>query len=176
MGTKKLVEDFVDELTLQLINFAGDIDSINNHVELRMKADILRHLRHSIGNTALLLSGGGSLGIYHIGVVRGILEAGILPRIIAGSSVGAIVASLLCTRDEEEFIKLAKFDGLHFSFLEAPLGELSLWNNISKKLKRWFFEHAVYDSEYIESTLREYFGEITFLVLFIHDFHDRIRL
>jgi TAG lipase/steryl ester hydrolase/phospholipase A2/LPA acyltransferase len=164
VGTKKLIEDYVEEVTHQLNDFAGDIDSINNHIELRMKTDVLRHLRHSLGNTALLLSGGGSLAIYHVGVAKAIMEAGILPRIIAGSSAGSIIASLLCTRNEEEFLHLTRFEEIHFTFMEAPIGDQSVWSNISAKIKRWFFEHAVYDSEYMESTLKHHLGDLTFLV------------
>lgn len=165
MGTKQLIEDYIEEVSRQLSDFAGNIEIINNHIELRMKADVLKHLRHALGNTALLLSGGGSLGVYHVGVVKGILEAGTLPRIIAGSSAGAIIASMICTRNEDEYEKLTRFEGISYTFMEAPLHELSLWSNILKKVKRWFFESAVYDSDYMESTLKENLGDITFLVL-----------
>jgi hypothetical protein len=35
-------------------------------------------------------SGGGSLGTFHLGVVRALLEHHMLPRVLAGSSVGSI--------------------------------------------------------------------------------------
>jgi NTE family protein len=41
-----------------------------------------------------VLSGGGSRGIAHIGVLRALLDHGIRPRCIAGSSAGAIVGAL----------------------------------------------------------------------------------
>lgn len=36
------------------------------------------------------------------GIVRGLLEQGLLPRIIAGSSVGSIVAALAAVHTDEE--------------------------------------------------------------------------
>lgn len=42
----------------------------------------------------LVLSGGGSRGVAHIGVIRALLEAGLEPGIVAGSSSGAIVGAL----------------------------------------------------------------------------------
>lgn len=42
----------------------------------------------------LVLSGGGSRGVAHIGVIRALLEAGIEPDPVAGASAGAIVGAL----------------------------------------------------------------------------------
>lgn len=41
-----------------------------------------------------MLSGGGARGVVHIGVLRALLEAGIAPDCVAGTSAGAIVGAL----------------------------------------------------------------------------------
>jgi predicted acylesterase/phospholipase RssA len=41
-------------------------------------------------------------GLYHFGHVLGLLEAGILPHIISGTSGGSVVGAVLCTRTDEE--------------------------------------------------------------------------
>lgn len=51
---------------------------------------------------ALMLSGGGVLGNYHIGVVRVLHEAGLLPRLISGSSAGSLIGALIGTRSDAE--------------------------------------------------------------------------
>lgn len=38
----------------------------------------------------------------HFGVVRALLDANLLPRVITGTSAGAIIAAFLCTRTDEE--------------------------------------------------------------------------
>jgi hypothetical protein len=43
-----------------------------------------------------------SIGLTHIGVVKTLYEAKMLPRIINGSSVGSIVAAIMCTKTDEE--------------------------------------------------------------------------
>ena len=48
---------------------------------------------------ALVLSGGGALGAYEVGVLRVLEEAGIRPAILAGVSVGAINAVLWLAHD-----------------------------------------------------------------------------
>ncbi len=55
-------------------------------------------MRHAVGRSALLLSGGAILGMYHIGVVQTLLETDCMPKIVAGSSAGSIIASFLATR------------------------------------------------------------------------------
>lgn len=44
----------------------------------------------------IVLSGGGSRGIAHIGVLRALAEHGIRPEVVSGTSSGAIVGALYC--------------------------------------------------------------------------------
>lgn len=45
-------------------------------------------------HTGLVLSGGGTRGIAHIGVIKALEEAGISPEFVSGTSAGAIVGTL----------------------------------------------------------------------------------
>ena len=38
----------------------------------------------------------------HFGVVKAFLDAGLLPRVITGTSAGGLIAALVCTRTDEE--------------------------------------------------------------------------
>lgn len=40
--------------------------------------------RHSYGRTALMLSGGAALGFYHMGVMKALMENGLMPRVLSG--------------------------------------------------------------------------------------------
>lgn len=40
------------------------------------------------------------MGMYHIGVVQTLLEADCMPKIIAGSSAGSMIAALIATRSK----------------------------------------------------------------------------
>ena len=46
---------------------------------------------------ALVLGGGGAKGLAHIGVVRALEELGLTPSLVVGTSMGAIVGSLVAT-------------------------------------------------------------------------------
>lgn len=71
-------------------------------IMLRRKLRFFLELRHSLGRSALLLSGGITLGMYHLGVVKALHEEGLLPRVISGSSAGSIVAGIVGTKTDEE--------------------------------------------------------------------------
>lgn len=49
------------------------------------------------GKLGLVLSGGGVRGIAHIGAIKALIEHGIEPEIVSGSSAGAVVGALYCS-------------------------------------------------------------------------------
>jgi hypothetical protein len=55
---------------------------------------------------ALLLSGGGNLGYFHLGVIKVLVEGGLLPRVISGSSAGSLMAALVGTRTDRALARL----------------------------------------------------------------------
>lgn len=65
---------------------------------------LLRRARTAYGRTALCLSGGAMMGLYHCGHIRALLETGCLPHIISGTSAGAVIGAVLCTRTDEELL------------------------------------------------------------------------
>ena len=48
------------------------------------------------------------LGNYHFGAVRALLETGLLPHIISGTSAGGVIGAMLCTRTDEKLLKELK--------------------------------------------------------------------
>lgn len=62
----------------------------------------LRRARAAYGRTALCLSGGAAMGTYHFGIVKALYDEGILPKILSGTSAGAVVGAFIGTRTDEE--------------------------------------------------------------------------
>ena len=62
----------------------------------------MRAALHAHGCTALCLSGGGAIALYHLGVVKELHERGLLPRVISGTSGGSIVAAMLACHTDAE--------------------------------------------------------------------------
>lgn len=62
----------------------------------------LKRARAEYGRTALCLSGGAMMGLYHFGHVLGLMETDSLPNIISGTSAGSVIGAIICTRTDEE--------------------------------------------------------------------------
>ncbi|MBE3112044.1 MAG: patatin-like phospholipase family protein [Acidobacteria bacterium] len=85
---------------------------------------------------ALVLMGGGARGLAHIGVLRVLEENGLVPDIIAGTSMGAIVGGLFAA-------------GLSGARLTEMLGGLSLDNDVDKPARRNLFKRPKNLFEYV---------------------------
>jgi hypothetical protein len=71
IGTKDLIEHYVDEVAYQL-NYLSTVEIPGmTHSE---KTDMFVQIRQAYGRSALLLSGGGGLGINHLGVIKTLYE------------------------------------------------------------------------------------------------------
>lgn len=91
------------------------------------------------GRTAFCLSGGAGFGYYHLGVIRALLDRGLLPPIITGTSAGSLMGAIVCTRTDEELDEIL-----------TP--ELAKRINIcqdgwAKKLTRYMTSGALFDAE-----------------------------
>lgn len=100
-GTKNLVQGFVDELEASLAFLLR-----TKQLSMGEKRPLFKHVQTAFGRTALCLSGGATFAYYHLGVVKGLLDARLLPEIISGTSGGALVAALVCTRTDDELRRL----------------------------------------------------------------------
>ncbi|KAI8811525.1 acyl transferase/acyl hydrolase/lysophospholipase [Cladochytrium replicatum] len=97
MGSKVVVERFYDELERSL-RFICD----SNFMSPEKKEAFFRWASHNYGRTAICLSGGGTMGYFHFGIVKALFEVGLLPRVITGTSCGAMVAAMIACRTDEE--------------------------------------------------------------------------
>ena len=102
-GTKRLVEDYLDEVH-HTFEWLCDTPLPEHPDGIKLK--LVKEALRVFGQTALILSGGGALGLYHIGVVKALFEQDLLPSIISGASMGAIVAGGACVRDDDELPEL----------------------------------------------------------------------
>ncbi|KIS71106.1 uncharacterized protein UMAG_01017 [Mycosarcoma maydis] len=96
-GTKYLVESYLAEIETAL-----EYIEKTDKVSLETKRSFYRTVSKNLGRSALCLSGGASFGYYHIGVVRALLDANLLPKVVTGTSAGGLIAALTCTRTDEE--------------------------------------------------------------------------
>ena len=99
LGTKHLIERYLSEIESTIEWLAG-LEAPG--FELDAKRAVLRRAGGNLGRSALLLSGGATLGFYHLGVVRALWLSGLLPDVISGASMGAMVAAGVGARTDAE--------------------------------------------------------------------------
>ncbi|EJU06193.1 patatin-domain-containing protein [Dacryopinax primogenitus] len=100
-GTKILLESYVKEVE-SCLAFVRN----SNEITVEERRRFFRDVNRGLGSSALCLSGGATFGYYSFGVIKAFLDANLLPRVIAGTSAGGLVAALTCTRTEEELRQL----------------------------------------------------------------------
>ncbi|TXS95222.1 DUF3336 domain-containing protein [Parahaliea maris] len=107
-GTKHLIEDYVEAINDSLLHLAGD----HTGLTLQQRLEFFRRASHCYGRSALMLSGGGTLGYFHFGVLKALIEQSLCPVVISGASAGSFVAAVVGTRTDSEYLALFKDDFL----------------------------------------------------------------
>jgi TAG lipase/steryl ester hydrolase/phospholipase A2/LPA acyltransferase len=153
LGTKHLVEEFQDELSNTLRWISEEVPAAMLSADA--KAEFFHHARHSFGRTALCLSGGGALTMYHMGVVRSLIQARVMPRIVSGTSGGSIVAAMLARYTDDEMLE---------SILVPDISNrygVRWFDPFVEQLHNYLKLGHLADTEKFAATCRKYYGETT---------------
>ncbi|MEH6582489.1 MAG: DUF3336 domain-containing protein, partial [Halioglobus sp.] len=102
-GTKHLIEEYINEIRDALVylsprQFKG--------IPWGQRVEFFQRASHCYGRSALMLSGGGTLGYFHFGVLKTLIERELCPVVISGASAGAFVAAIVGTRSDAEYLAL----------------------------------------------------------------------
>jgi TAG lipase/steryl ester hydrolase/phospholipase A2/LPA acyltransferase len=134
----------------------------------RERAAMLDETLTVCGRHALLLSGGGVLGTVHVGVVSALLRAGCLPHVVAGSSAGAVVAAVVCTRNTAELEDFLRT----FPTAGEPATELFVQFfghvPVRQRMRNLMTSGFLYPSAGLRANLRRLLGDVTFRQAFEH--------
>ena len=120
----------------------------HTHIKHGDERGIKRIVRYITGNSVgLVLGGGGAKGIAHLGILRALEEFDIPIDYIAGTSMGAIYASLYAKHLDFKTVFSLSTD----TFLKSPTGPTDL--NI-------FPRYSIYKDKKINKKLQELYGEM----------------
>ena len=174
-GTKVLIEQYIQEIDEALRLLAELPD---DQIPTQQKLDFFYRSNVCYGRSALMLSGGGVLGFLHVGVVSELLRHGLLPRVISGSSAGAIVAAALATHTDEEMAALDLI-GLMESGESAGSGVIRQWltgasSRLSVEDTEQLIEATVPDMTFAEAYART--GRQVSITVAPAEPHQRSRL
>jgi TAG lipase/steryl ester hydrolase/phospholipase A2/LPA acyltransferase len=148
LGTKYVVEAFYEE-ALACIEYLGDPNQTGLEPAFTLAG--FRRASHIFGRSALLLSGGATLGFFHLGVVKALFKEQLLPDVLSGASMGALVACGTAVRTDAELETL---------FADPK----AVRTDAIKRLppKRAASERAVYDHARLEEVVAHNCGDYTF--------------
>jgi TAG lipase/steryl ester hydrolase/phospholipase A2/LPA acyltransferase len=161
IGTKKLIERYNEsaEKTLAALLDVSAKQGDQSPFTPRQLLDQIKYTRASFGRSALLLSGGGTFGMNHIGVVKCLWDNRLLPRIISGASAGSIVSAVLCSKTDEEIP-----DVMH-QFCHGDLDvfeKLGESEGVLSKVVRMFQTGGLFDISHLTRVMRGMLGDMTF--------------
>lgn len=101
IGTKILIERY----NIEIEKCLKWIDE-NNQIDNQLKLDFYHDAKTTLGTTALCLHGGSLFGLCHIGIIKSLIGCKILPNVVVGSGIGAVVGSLICCLEEDDLIEI----------------------------------------------------------------------
>ncbi|MBF7730057.1 DUF3336 domain-containing protein [Pseudomonas sp. N040] len=152
---RALIREYLTETTLALHDLA---DSKSPDISRAEKIDLFRRASQCYGHTALMLSGAGSLTPYHIGVIQALHLHDLLPRVISGSSGGALVAGMLGSRSPAELHAILEGDDL-----SALIGDtLANLENDAQPQQRWSLLPRLHTEETLKRIVEAWIPDLTF--------------
>jgi TAG lipase / steryl ester hydrolase / phospholipase A2 / LPA acyltransferase len=160
VGTKDLIERYISS-AVDTIHAMLDVSSKAKCDAMETKCILEQVLsaRQAFGRSALLCSGGGTFGMTHVGVLKALYEADMLPRIVSGASAGSIVCAVLCTRTNEELPEvIATFAYGDLAVFEEEGNE----DSILTKAARFLKTGALFDIAHLTRVMKELVGDMTF--------------
>ncbi|MGE8542389.1 MAG: DUF3336 domain-containing protein [Acinetobacter sp.] len=147
-GTKKIIEDYVSEVSESLAFIASEQCECLTSAE---KITFFEHCQKAFGQPALMFSGGSTLGLFHTGVCKALMEQDLMPKVLSGSSAGAIMTGMLGVSKPSEFMEILKGHNFYSeAFHFRKLSDLLRGNG------------GLADVQYLKTFLRENLGDVTF--------------
>ncbi len=151
-GPKRLVDDFLTEVETSIawlteVPLPPELDA------RRLQA--FRIQRRTFGRSALMLSGGATLGFHHLGVCKALLEHDALPAVLSGASMGAMIAAGIASRTDAELTELF-----------ADPSALATRGLQRLPLREMVAQRAVLDPDVMQGVILNNVGNLTFAEAF----------
>lgn len=167
-GTKFLIDEYINKLAdiVKKLRHSSDHPLFASIMPQQNLIDFVHDSRQACGRTCLVLEGGHVYGFIHLGVIRALFMRGLLPRIISGSSIGALIAALICCRDEDELPSMLDGPGIDlraFGMQQDDPG--NIWDfifSIPSLFLRWLDHGHFLDPGVLEDCVNANVGDLTF--------------
>ncbi len=121
-GTKRLVREYVTEVS-EALKFLCTHETPEFTRAARLR--FFHETALSYGRSALMLSGGATLGLFHVGVVKALYREKLLPLVLSGSSAGSVVTGIVGSRAPTDVESLLDPENAYYDFWRIlPMREM----------------------------------------------------
>ena len=161
-GTKTLISDYIETAvgTIEKFQRVTEGPNFSTAESQHYKSSLEDALRY-FGRSALTLSGGANLGMKHIGVIKALWEAELLPDIISGASAGSIIAAICCTATDREMVDVFQhFPTSDLAVFDAPGNEGLCW--FKERIHHAWEIRAFYAIKNLERVMKGWLRDLTF--------------
>ena len=140
--------------------------------ELVQRINLVRKMKHNVGRTALMLSGGGAQAMYHLGAIRALIEAKLYDniKVISGTSGGSIIAAMCAIKTSDELYREVAVSNVSTDYMQTgEMKKLGIrWFPKPMEMAAYWFKHKLLvDSKYFRRTCEFYYKDITFEEAFL---------
>mmetsp|Transcript_6555 Transcript_6555/g.16851 ORF Transcript_6555/g.16851 Transcript_6555/m.16851 type:complete len:945 (-) Transcript_6555:71-2905(-) len=135
--------------------------------ELGDRLRVVRRMKQNMGRTALMLSGGGAQAMYHLGVIRGLIQSKLYHEIqvISGTSGGSIAAAMCALKTPEELFRDVCVRTVSTDFKrngEQKRENIRWFPTIQEMAIYWLNHKLLMSKDEFRRTCEFYYGDATF--------------
>ncbi|RKP38342.1 acyl transferase/acyl hydrolase/lysophospholipase, partial [Dimargaris cristalligena] len=156
-GTKLLIEEYTYRI-INILQFIRQTTVGPAVIPRHLQASFFYDTRQSYGRTVLILNGGSTFGLCHLGVAKALWESNLLPRIMYGTAVGALIGALLCCHDDTELPALFSTQTIDLSAFRR----VERRGHVVRKLGRFLKFGYLMNVRVLEECIRDNIGDMTF--------------
>jgi len=139
--------------------------------ELSKRYTLLKRMKQNMGHTALMLSGGGAISMYHLGTVKALIESGQYEdiHVISGTSGGSITAAMCAIKKPSELLEDICIKEVSTDYVgngckhgEMKAKGVSWFPDPTKMASNWMKTGLVMDSKEFLRCCLFYYSDYTF--------------
>jgi len=136
-------------------------------MELSDRMNLIRKLKHNMGRTALMLSGGGAQAMYHLGTIKALCESDRYDdiQVISGTSGGSITAAMCAIKNQDELLKHVCVSEVSTDFMlngEMARKNIRWFPKLMDMGAYWLKHRLLVDSDDFKRCCEFYYGDTTF--------------
>lgn len=172
-GTKLLIDDYITQVTLSIqhVTMLQTVSVHDGGFSSQAKLELLHDTRQAFGRSTLLLQGGSIFGLCHLGVVKALRLHGLLPRIITGTGIGALIAALVCVHAEDELLSSLDGKGIDLTAFDRSISASQrtsrfvgngILATLLRRMKRFVQKGYFLDAEVLQECVQANLGDLTF--------------